>query len=85
MIGNKLSVSAPTGIPDNYDLRAGLSDIVLKIAKEVGEILKDVPYVKSAASTVLQIIKIREVLPSQWTKLDLTKSIGDKNQQGSVQ
>lgn len=36
-------------------------DIVLKITKEAGEVLKDVPYVKVLSGIILQIIKIREV------------------------
>jgi len=33
----------------------------LGITKEVGELLKDIPYVKGVAGTVLQIIKIGDV------------------------
>jgi len=36
-------------------------DTVSKIAKEVGEIFKDVPYIKAVAGIIVQIIKIREV------------------------
>ena len=38
-----------------------LVDTVSKIAKEAGEMLKDVPYVKALAGIIVQIIKIREV------------------------
>jgi hypothetical protein len=33
----------------------------LGITKEVGELLKDIPYIKGVAGTVLQIIKIGDV------------------------
>ncbi|KAG6906675.1 hypothetical protein DXG01_012655, partial [Tephrocybe rancida] len=36
------------------------TDTVMKLAKNVGEVLKDVPYVKAVAGLVVQIIEIRD-------------------------
>jgi len=36
-------------------------DTVLKLAKDVGVILKDIPYVKALAEIIVQIIEIRDV------------------------
>ena len=36
-------------------------DTILKVAKEAGGVLKDVPYVKAVAGTVVQIIQMKEV------------------------
>ena len=38
-----------------------LVNTVLKIAKEAGEMFKNVPYIKAFAGIVIQIINIREV------------------------
>jgi hypothetical protein len=36
-------------------------DTISKIAKEAGEVAKDIPYIKAFAGIVIQIITIREV------------------------
>jgi hypothetical protein len=36
-------------------------DTVSKIAKEAGEIFKDVPYIKALAGIIVRVIEIREV------------------------
>ena len=38
-----------------------IADTGLKLAKDVGEILRDVPYVRALAGIIVQIIEIREV------------------------
>ena len=39
----------------------GAIDTILNVAKEAGGLLKDVPYVKAVAGTVVQIIQMKEV------------------------
>lgn len=48
------------GHPD-ADTAYAAAITALDIAKEVGGLLKDIPYVKGIAGTVLQILKIKDV------------------------
>ena len=57
------SVALPSTTHQAYvaPTATNLVDTVAKIAKETGEMLKGVPYVKALAGIIIQIIKIREV------------------------
>jgi hypothetical protein len=61
-------------------------DTVSKIAKEAGEMLKDVPYVKAFAGIIIQIIKIREVREKAGDRvcLTFTRRAGNPNGEGSI-
>lgn len=54
----------PAAETSNAELTTNLTDTITKIAKEGGEMLDNVPYVKAISGVVLQIIKIRTVRPS---------------------
>jgi hypothetical protein len=61
---------APNAPPSNTHLKKAADSTInaasttAAIAKEVGEMLSQIPYVKSVAGIVVQIIKIRDVSPS---------------------
>jgi hypothetical protein len=61
-------------------------DTVLKIAKEAGETFKNVPYIKTFAGIVIQIISIREVreLSGEHNGPTLTRPAGNSNGEGSI-
>jgi hypothetical protein len=61
-------------------------DTVSKIAKEAGEMLKGVPYVKAFAGIIIQIIKIREVREKAGDRdcLTFTRRAGNPNGEGSI-
>jgi hypothetical protein len=57
------SVALPSTTHQEYVVSTTMNivDTVSKIAKEAGEMLKGVPYVKAFAGIIIQIITIREV------------------------
>jgi hypothetical protein len=61
-------------------------DTVSKIAREAGELLKDVPYVKVFAGIIVQIIRLREVreLSGECDCLTFTRRSGNPNGEGSI-
>ena len=48
-------------VPLDADTAYATAITALGITKEVGELLKDIPFVKGVAGTVLQIIKLGDV------------------------
>ena len=55
------------------DLASSVVCTALNITKELGELLKDVPYVCAVAGVILQIIKIRDVSgPANFINTQLT-------------
>jgi hypothetical protein len=60
--------SAPSvAVPSTTDQECAAStttnivDTISKITKEVGEMFKDVPYIKAFAGIIIRVIEIREV------------------------
>ncbi|KAF9471998.1 hypothetical protein BDN70DRAFT_887498 [Pholiota conissans] len=49
---------------DAIDTGIGLAETVISTVKEVGELLNNIPYVKSLSGVVMQIIKIRDEVKS---------------------
>ncbi|KAG6834863.1 hypothetical protein H0H93_006841, partial [Arthromyces matolae] len=65
---------APTGT-NIVDTAVTLADTVLKLAKDAGEVLKNVPYVKALAGVIVQIIAIRDEIN---TEKERSKELVDK-------
>jgi len=57
-----LTVSPSTNSRESIaSTTTNIVDTVLKLAKDAGGILKDVPYLKALSGTIVQIIEIRDV------------------------
>jgi hypothetical protein len=82
------SVVLPSTTNQEYvaSTATNIVDTVSKIAKEAGEMLKGVPYVKALAGIIIQIIKIREVreLAGERDFLTFTRRSGNPNGEGSI-
>jgi hypothetical protein len=80
------SVALPSITDQEYvaSTATNIVDTVSKIAKEAGEMLKGVPYVKALAGIIIQIIKIREVreLAGERDCLTFTRRAGNPNGEG---
>ena len=59
----KPNAPAPTmnESPGTFATAVSAAETTVAIVKEVGEMLQNIPYVKSVAGIVLQIIKIKDV------------------------
>jgi hypothetical protein len=55
------ALSSTNSREDVTSTAANFFETGLKLAKDVGEMLKDVPYVKAVAGIIVQIIEIRDV------------------------
>jgi hypothetical protein len=82
------SVAMPSTTHQEYVVSTtmNMSDTVSKIAKEVGEMLKDVPYVKAFAGIIIQIITIREVRENARDRdcFTSTRRSGNPDGEGSI-
>jgi hypothetical protein len=84
--------SYPTVTPPAAGLReditsttTDIADTTLKLAKEVGEMLRDVPYVKALAGIILQIIAIRDVgQAEEGNVIILTRFLGNQYSEGAI-
>ena len=62
LFSSSSTVSPSTNSPEFIaSTMTNIADTGLKLAKDVGEILRDVPYVRALAGIIVQIIEIREV------------------------
>ena len=88
MVPSTHSVALPSTTHQIYvaSTATNLVDTVSGIAKEAGEMLKGVPYVKALAGIIIQIIKIREVreLSKERDCLTFTRRTGNPNGEGSI-
>ncbi|KAG6915405.1 hypothetical protein DXG01_011638 [Tephrocybe rancida] len=61
LVRNRHSAASPlTIIRTSGSTTTNTVDIVMKLAKDVTEMLKDIPYVKAVAGIIIQIIQIRD-------------------------
>ena len=87
--GIPVNPSGPSSSASNrerIESTTNIVDTVLKIAKEAGEVFKDVPYIKAFAGILIQIVSIREVreLSAECNGPMLTGPIGNSNREGSI-
>jgi hypothetical protein len=67
-----IEISAPTSATMvAVDTGISLANSVIAILKEVGGMLKGVPYVQALSGVILQIIKIRDVCTVYTPKYDI--------------